>query len=152
MNTQQINSILTRNSVTKGKFLGTFPSCMTIQTKKRIYGIITNTDSHDKRGVHWCAWWNDNGHLIFFDSFGRSPLDINFPPSFSEFVGEFKQCTYVGAPVQMYDTTVCGHFCIHFIYAMSYGVSVNDFVSCYANLDENERIVTNIVDIIIINS
>ena len=149
MNTQQINDTLYGNSVTENTFLGTYPSCLSIQTRKKKYGIVTNTDPHDSRGVHWCAWWSDNGHLTFFDSFGRSPLDRSFPSNFLEFVGSSKKCFYVERPLQLPGTKICGQLCIHFIYAMSRGLTINEFLSYYeTNLYDNEEIVKNIIGII----
>ena len=38
------------------------------------YGFIANTDIHSRVGQHWCAFYGDgDGHVEFFDSYGRSP-------------------------------------------------------------------------------
>ena len=50
LTTSDINRILKRNVVTKGMFLGSFPSCIKPRTKKKMYAYISNTDNHDHKG------------------------------------------------------------------------------------------------------
>jgi hypothetical protein len=143
MDTDTLNHVLFRNPYTRDYFIGTFPACAraTIRSRKNIYGFITNTENHDESGNHWCGWWIEDRCAIFFDSFGRPPTHHTLPNDFSKLSKRFKSCTYVDRPVQLPGSTTCGHFCADFIYQMSYGTSLKDFLSKYKHIANNDELV-----------
>ena len=141
MNTDNLNQVLFSNPTTKKYFLGTFPACAPIRSRKKAYGFITNTDCHDRPGQHWCAWWIADGHALFFDSFGRPPTHHSFPRDFYKLTRNFKSCKYVPRAVQLVGTTSCGHFCAHFIHTMSSKKGVARFLSWYKDIERNDKIV-----------
>ena len=62
MNTIEISKMmhLTPN------FRGVVPCCEIEQFKKHdVFGLIVNTDPHDKPGQHWIAIYKDGGKLSF---------------------------------------------------------------------------------------
>ena len=144
MDTDTLNNVLFSNPFTRNRFLGTFPACAPICTRKKIYGFITNTEKHDESGEHWCAWWVKKDHAVFFDSFGRPPTDEAFPRDFRKLAGRFKSCSYIDLPVQLPGTTSCGHFCADFIYRMCRGKSVTNFLLKYSEIGANDDIVRKI--------
>ena len=141
MDTDTLNQVLFSNPITRNYFLGTFPACAPIRTRKKTYGFITNTDCHDRPGKHWCAWWIQDGNAIFFDSFGRPPTDDTFPRDFYKLMRNYKSCNYISRAVQLVGTTSCGHFCAHFIHEMSSKKGVSRFLSWYRDIEYNDEIV-----------
>ena len=141
MNTDVLNQVLFSNPFTSKYFIGTFPACAPIRTRKRTYGFITNTDCHDRPGQHWCAWWIQDGNALFFDSFGRPPTHHSFPRDFHKISRSYKSCKYVPRAVQLVGTTSCGHFCAHFMYEMSNKKSVRRFLSYYNDIKTNDEVV-----------
>ena len=144
MNTVELNRLF-KNPNTQKYFIGTFPSCIPVRSRKKKYAFIMNTESHEERGEHWAAWWVNNGHAIFFDSFGRPPTHQTFPIEFSKLSKKYKTCKHVRRAVQLPGTTSCGHYCFHFVYTMCSGMSVRDFLSKYRNIYHNDYIVRKLV-------
>ena len=83
-----LDRILKRDHVTKKGYLGAYPACEIPISKKTRYFFITNTDRHDKPGKHWTAWMVEGDKVEFFDSFGRSPNNKQFPYEFKDFILE----------------------------------------------------------------
>ena len=141
LNNFQIDYILKNNHITKKYFIGTFPACQFPDVRKRKYGFITNTDTHDKQGTHWNAWWVEGDTIIFFDSYGRKPNSFNH--YYIDFISKFRNVKYCSEVLQN-TAFACGYFCIHFIYDYSIGLNLNHIID-YAS-DDN---VIDFVDSII---
>ncbi len=151
LSTKHINTVLKDNEFTKRYFLGTFPSCAvkTLPSGKT-FGFVTNDQRHDQKGSHWNAWWANSDSVLFFDSFGRSPMDISFPHGYRDILLNFKTFKYVKNQVQSFDSFTCGHFCIHFILIMSLGLNVDSFLTDYTNnTNKNDVTVLKIIESII---
>ena len=87
---------------------------------------------------------------IFFDSFGRSPLDSMFPHDYSDILLNFKKFRFFKKQLQPLDGITCGYYCIHFILHLSLGLSIDSFGEEYSNdTNENDVIVLKIVKSII---
>ena len=132
LTTKELDVILKKNSVTKRYFLGTFPACIYPESNRDVYSFITNTDEHDRPGEHWNGWFVKNNKIIFFDSFGRPPDDPSFPPYYRNIIRKFKVIEF---------TRTCGYFCTHFIYVLSLGLNIENFISEYFNVFEINDIV-----------
>lgn len=144
--TDQLDSILIGNNVTKQHFLGTYPACEVPCTKNQVYSFITNTQRCDDFGQHWCGWFVRNNKLTFFDSFGRSPYDASFPHYYTDIARRFDVVVYSIVPIQAVKSKTCGLFCIHFIYVLSLGLTLNDFISdYYYDLLVNDEVVYDFV-------
>jgi len=142
---KDINDVLFKNSATKRYYIGTFPACIFPIIKSRKVTFITNTDEHDKAGEHWNAWIVDGDVLIFFDSFGRSPLDKTLPKQYHDFAKNFKKFQYVKPRIQGWLSNMCGYFCIHFIYVLSLNLEIKHFLSDYTkSFDRNDKVVARI--------
>ena len=78
---------------------------------------IINTDPSTSPGQHWVAFFKgpnaEQKQLEFFDSYGQTPLiyGFTFPPDIKIISNTF--------PLQSLSTTVCGHYCILFLYLRS---------------------------------
>ena len=73
MNTAQIRRILLTDYMTSDCFRGVFAMNTLPNMEPGCY--IINTHDDDQPGEHWLAVYNDHGHIEYFDSFGRPPLD-----------------------------------------------------------------------------
>ena len=150
LRTLELNDILLKSSVTRNRYLGAYPSCLTPKTRKRVYAFILNTDEHNENGEHWCAWVVRNDTVSFFDSFGRDPSDRSFPAHFRNYITGFNRAQYTRTRIQGWDSKACGYFCIHFVYAMCLGVTFEKFLNEYSNnYLENDNVAIDFVDSII---
>lgn len=150
LTTEQLNTILKYNQVTKNYFLGTYPACMYPITKKRVYSFITNTDTHDLQGTHWTAWFVRNDTISFFDSFGRCYSHPDFPEYYNDIAKHFKNVEYSTVQIQSSESWTCGYFCVNFIYSKSMGLEYRYFLSDFSNnLNVNNLIVLEFVNSIV---
>ena len=87
----------------------------TITSKRKAFFCIVNSDTSNKPGSHWLASFLDYSlsipYLEFFDSYGFSPNIYKLPlpidhPLFS----------YNHIQLQSNLSTVCGHYCLLFLY------------------------------------
>ena len=132
LSTVDLDEILLNSNVTKGKYLGAYPSCVHPKTKKTCYAFISNTDEHTEAGQHWCAWVIKDDTISFFDSFGREPWSKTFPNHFNEITDGFKRVQYTNTRIQSWTSKTCGHFCIHFIYTLCLDLGYEDFLHDYS--------------------
>lgn len=75
---------------------------------------VVNLDDVNGSGTHWVAYYKKNQYVYYFDSFGnlRPPLElINYLGSMTTIVYNYKK-------YQNYNTVICGHLCIQFLYHM----------------------------------
>lgn len=73
---------------------------------------IINLDDINGPGTHWVAYYKKGRYAYYFDSFGnlRPPLElINYLGSETKILYNYKK-------YQNYDTVICGHLCIRFLY------------------------------------
>ena len=123
LNNFRIDYILNNNYTTKKYFIGTFPACQIPDIRKRKY-----TDTHDKQGIHWNAWWVVGDTVTFF---GQKPNSFNH--YYIDFISKFRSVKYCSELLQNTDFA-CGYFCIHFIYDYSIGLNLNHIID-YASDD-----------------
>lgn len=91
--------------------------------------FISNLDPDFKPGSHWVAVFiNSRGVGEYFDSFGRKPT--KYHEMFLK--RNTKQFFYNGKIIQNYLTSVCGIYCLVYIYFRSKGISMHDFVNMFS--------------------
>ncbi len=150
LSTDEIDTILCKNSVTKSTYVGTFPSCVFPHLKNKCYSFITNTDNHQRPGTHWNGWYVNGDELTFFDSFGRSYKHGDFPETYRQFAEKFAKITHSTVQVQSTDSWTCGYFCVKFIYLHCLGLNLKEFLNEFSlNLILNDYNVMDFVDSII---
>jgi hypothetical protein len=89
------------NSVSK------FPCC-----------FITNIDPAHLKGSHWVAFYYKSKHsLEFFDSYGHSP-------SYYKLANIPSGLQYNVHSLQSYYSSVCGHYCVFYLYYRSHAKSL----------------------------
>lgn len=150
LSTVEIDKILRGNSVTNELFLGTYPACIQPTSRLHRYSFITNTDDHTSDGTHWNAWYVESGYLSFFDSFGRSYDDEDFPDYYRVLAGQFKEIKHAKVQIQGIDSWTCGHFCINYIYTLCLGLNYQDFLDNYSrDYIKNDLFVLDFINSII---
>lgn len=78
-------------------------------------GVI-NLDNKDGPGTHWVSYYkNNNKECYYFDSFG----DLQPFKEFIDYVGSKCKILYNYKRQQAFDTIICGHLCLKFLYEMS---------------------------------
>ena len=93
-------------------------------TKKGAY--VINLDEYENTGTHWVALFIKTNEVIYFDSFGIEHI----PKEINKFIGTTKSSSLernnkkIKAnifTIQVYDSIMCGYFCIEFINYMLKG-------------------------------
>lgn len=74
-------------------------------------GII-NLDSSSGLGSHWTAYTKFGKHVTYFDSFGN----LCPPTEFVKYLGSGKKIKYNYESHQKFNTVICGHLCLSFLY------------------------------------
>ena len=114
MKTSEIDTIL--HSLLEGTrvhFAGVFPRNLipSIETLKTPSCFVSNTDESHSPGEHWVAFYIANPNRIeFFDSYGMPPSVYGFTLNVS---------CYNTTQYQSFDSNVCGHYCIFYLYVRS---------------------------------
>lgn len=74
--------------------------------------MIVNHDSVMNEGTHWTCFVKKGKNAFYFDSFGKlaPPLEI------IEYLGGDCTIFYNTRRFQKFDTVVCGHLCLSFLY------------------------------------
>lgn len=150
LSTDHLNSVLKSNPTSKRFFIGTFPSCLIVRTRKKEFGFITNTENHESGGLHWNGWFVRNNVIYFFDSYGRPPTDAVFPHEYRDILLKYRQFKYFKYRIQSFNTHTCGYYCIHFILYFSMGLNFENLRNCYTgDVEKNDIIAVKTVNIII---
>ena len=90
--------------------------------------FVCNNDCSDSNGTHWLAIYYANpNYCEFYDSFAFNPTFYGFD------IAPTIQNTH---SLQSLHSSVCGQFCIHFLYHRSLGHSLNSIVSAFSSHDK----------------
>lgn len=119
---------------------GVFPADRIPSRWSRPTAIVANTDDHTQPGTHWVAIYVDNnGHGIFFDSYGLPPLVNKHHNRLRRNTTTYQWNT---KPLQSIKSRVCGEYCIMFLDYMSRGYSLAAFCRLFSvNKLNNDKIV-----------
>ena len=71
---------------------------------------IVNLDISSVSGTHWVAYYKNAYDIKYFDSFGN----LNPPIEIINYLGDNIKYNYNS--YQNYDSIICGHLCLHFLY------------------------------------
>lgn len=92
--------------------------------------IIVNTDPLRKPGRHWIAMTLDRErNLEYFDSFGQPPSVVHHIAFILRNARTFK---YNVITLQSPTSTLCGIYCIMFLYYRSFDYSMTDYLSIFS--------------------
>lgn len=90
--------------------------------------LISNLDPDTKMGSHWVAIFiNINGEGEYFDSFGRRPDSYHLT-----FLNRnTTRWIYNDRVIQNAFSSVCGQYCLLYLYLKYRGMSLNDFINIF---------------------
>lgn len=74
--------------------------------------MVVNHDSIQNKGTHWTCLIKNDKIAYYFDSFGKLPP----PLEIIEYLGSDCEIFYNSEKYQNFDTIVCGHLCLSFLY------------------------------------
>ena len=123
----------------KVNFLGVFARDE-IPGKSELYPAcyVANTDPSSEPGTHWVAFFLESPTKCeFFDSYGLHPRAYGFSQQIT---------SYNHTQLQTIHSTVCGHYCILFLYSRSLCSCAIATLFSKTNLDWNDKQVTKWVN------
>lgn len=74
--------------------------------------MVINHDSIKNHGTHWTCFVKDDENVFYFDSFGKLPP----PLELVQYLGSECHIFYNYKQYQQFNTIICGHLCLHFLY------------------------------------
>lgn len=75
--------------------------------------MVMNHDSVDNPGTHWSCYIKHDNYAFYFDSFGKLPP----PLELLNYLGSDCSLFYNSQPYQDFNTIICGHLCLKFLYS-----------------------------------
>lgn len=138
MDTLQLTTFIINDPVCSPIFLGVFPAdklpkIKTVDLEKPCC-VIANTDIASKSGTHWVAIYINQDICMFFDSYGRLPQ-----PRFKKFLRQpsliSRRLEVNNKCIQGFNSTLCGQYCLFFLYKVCRGYSLNSIVSVFKTND-----------------
>ncbi len=109
------------------RFLGVYPfdhlPCVYEISSGTPCCYIANSDPCNELGSHWVAFFHPTPNIIeFFDSFGKTPAYYGFSiPNNMSLIHNHNQ-------LQSDNSTLCGQWCIVFLFRRSHGTSFRSFL------------------------
>lgn len=132
----QITAIVTNNPKTRKHFQGVF-SCDKIpdMKKTKIFYMIVNTTSSETFGEHWTLYFKRNtSNMIYVDSLAKNPKEYGqcFEKAYEKLT---KNCNVhkLENPLQSDSSSLCGVYCIFFVFYLSLGISINTIQKKFFN-------------------
>ncbi len=144
MNSQEISRVLSENRITQNVFQGVYAAdTLPAKFEKLPAAVVINTDPAKDSGQHWVSLFQDIiGPAEFFDSFGNTPdfYSIQLPFLQNGFVVQ-------DLKIQSDLSTVCGQYCMFFIYHKCLGRSFSDIVKLFStNKMANDHMVCEFIN------
>lgn len=98
---------------------------------------IVNTQPASLPGEHWVAFYRParTFHIEFFDSYGQPPERYGFSVDLSS--PQVSNIIFSNFPLQGYGSSVCGHYCLLFIFFRSKLDSLASAIKILASLGSN---------------
>ena len=146
MNTTALRQLLSHDAYIKPYFFGVHPVDQLPHHISYPCCLVANTDKSDSPGEHWvCLFIDESGEGDWFDSYGFGPEF--YSSTFQRFMA--KHCRlYQFSTVQLQDvsTTVCGPYCIYFLYCRARGMSYDEILAQFTqNHIQNDKMVTKFI-------
>lgn len=139
MNSLQLKEAL--DTVMKARTLGVFPSDRIPRIWSRPAAIIANLDDHTRSGSHWVGFYvTKDGVGSYFDSLGFPPLNSTFS---NRLTINSKRYDWNRKKIQSDSSTVCGQYCLVFLYYLNKGFSLNEFCQMFTDNYKKNDILIN---------
>ena len=129
MNSLQVKRALMEDAQLKVIFNGVYASDKLPTKPRRPFAIVINLDKHHQPGSHWVAVYaSEMNNMQYFDSYGRPPA-LHSIIRFLKRVGG--RWTYNENELQNTTTSVCGQYCLVYLWMRSRGHRLQDFVQLF---------------------
>lgn len=151
MDSQQINHALkSRHDLPSHIFKGTFALNQLPCTLIPPFGLVFNSEPLPSEGQHWMAiFCPAKGVVEYFDTSGSPPLEAESLKNLEQSVSNGQGCRLIYSlkQIQSECSSVCGEFCVLFLYCRMKGVLLSDFVDLFSSsaLIENDVFVYSLV-------
>lgn len=147
MNTTQITTCMTKISPYLNAYVCA-SNRLPLFTSKPVY-IISNLDPDYKPGSHWIAIHITNeGYGEYFDSYGRKPTGHHL----LFLKRNSKMWIYNSKEIQNDFSSVCGEYCLMYIYFKYKGKQMYDFLEKFSDMTLcNDVIVKKMFELIFLN-
>ena len=145
MNTRDILSSLRNHPLTRNVFKGVY-SANTLpnirrEKSKEAKAYVFNLDPSYLPGSHWVAVYSNRKGIEYFDSYGLPPSTDRI----RRLLGS--RCKYNTKRLQSFYTTVCGQYCLYFIWKRCHGQSMETILQSFGeNTTLNDLIVNSTVN------
>jgi len=106
---------------------------------QRPAALIVNIDRQDQPGEHWVTiYFNTNGTVDYFDSFGLPPLHVDFYRFMERNAGQ--EMRYSPITLQHIIASTCGLYCVFYVQDRCSGMTHCDVVNKFSlNTRYNDR-------------
>lgn len=147
MDSHQISHALeTRHDLPPNIFKGTFALNQLPSTLVAPFALVFNSECLPSKGQHWLALFcPSEGVLEYFDTSGSPPMEAESLEHLKNSVSSKQGCRliYSGKQIQSDCSSVCGEFCVLFLYCRMKGMLFSDFIRHFSdsNLIDNDAFV-----------
>lgn len=135
------------------RYVGYKDSFLPIKPLDGAYIINLDSKVENRGGTHWVALILKHKQAIYFDSFG-----LTIPIETRTFISRYrpKRVLFSTRQIQHIDSTMCGYFCIYFLYFFKvlhktnphFGYLINKHDSIYVQMNRklNDKIIAKLMD------
>ena len=151
MDSHQISHALkSRHDLPPNIFKGTYALNQLPSTLSPPFGLVFNTEPLPLDGQHWIALFcPTKGIMEYFDTSANSPLEAESLRKLKLSTSTREGCRLIFNTKQIQNecSSVCGEYCVLFLYCRMMGMSFEDFMSCFSDskLMHNDAFVYSIV-------
>ena len=135
MKTFQLAQVLTKDPFTKGSFSGVYAcdELSSIDINKYPKSFVVSTHPMELPSPHWIAiYFNEQMKEEFFDSHGKHPIHYN--KHFLDFINRNAvEWEHNKIQLQSAFSTVCGEYCVHFLYHRCRKNLMSSIVNSFVN-------------------
>jgi hypothetical protein len=105
--------------------------------------MVINLDPVYESGTHWIALFAKNmEQLYYFDSYALPPNKI-----IGKYLENYKKVTRNKKSYQSVFSSVCGQYCIYFIYMLSLNLSFDELIKLLDNSINSDLFVKSFVQV-----
>lgn len=83
---------------------------------RKIESGVINLDDKNGPGTHWVSYYKNGKTCLYFDSYG----DLQPFSEFIKYVGNDCKIHFNYKRYQPFDTVICGHLCLKFLFEIAY--------------------------------
>jgi len=136
MDSLELSSVLAKDKTVQYQFLGVYSANNLPKRLQNGQSLIFNCCNSNLPGKHWlCLYQNSPDVLEMFDSFGNSPTVYGL----NEKLPYSKICIYNHKQLQGWSSSVCGVYCLFYLYYKTRDFPVDKIVNSGFSNDYNQN-------------